>query len=246
MRSNVYKEARIAIYVFALILVCSVLFYLFAAMFTSMGYEGFRKSKTAENNVLNAEKTIVVIDAGHGGEDPGASANNLIEKELNLEIASKLNDYLCASGYETVMTRTQDNLLYNNGEEGRKKYFDLKNRKAIAEKYDNAIFISIHMNKFPAEYCKGLQVFYSDNNENSNLLAESIQNNARILQTDNKRKIKNGNQTIYLMDNLNIPAVLVECGFLSNAEEANSLSNDDYKQALSLTLYCGIVEFLEN
>ena len=245
MRSNIYKEARIGIYIFAAVLALVIIFYIFSSMFTSVGYDSFRQSLNTNVEHTYISKATVIIDPGHGGEDPGASANSLIEKELNLEISLMLSEFLSANGYESVLTRNDDVLLYNSGEENRKKYHDLKNRKAFADNYENAIFISVHMNKFPAEYCKGMQTFYSENNNGSVLLAELLQNNAKILQIDNTRNIKNGTETIYLLKNLNIPAVLVECGFLSNIEEAGLLSDDNYKKALSLTLYCGIVEYLE-
>ncbi len=246
MRSNIYKEARIGIYILAITLFIAMLFYLFTSIFTSMGYKAFQKSKEVNQTDSSLSNYVIVIDPGHGGEDPGASGNGLTEKDLNLDISLTLNELLNAAGYTTVLTRQTDVLLYNTGEENRKKYHDLKNREAIAEKYGNAIFISVHMNKFPAEYCKGLQTFYSENSQESILLAESLQSNAKLLQPDNKRAIKSGNETIYLLKNLDIPSVLVECGFLSNTEEANLLSGNDYRNALSLTLYCGIVEYLEN
>ena len=102
------------------------------------------------------------------------------------------------------------------------------------------------MNKFPSEVCKGLQVFYSENNQLGKELAQSLQLNAGILQTYNNRKIKNGTDTIYLLENLEIPAVLIECGFLSNLEEARNLNKTEYKTALSFSIYCGIADFLEN
>ncbi len=245
MRSNIYKEARIGVYIFATILALAIIFYIFASMFTSVGYDSFKKSLEANVEHPSVSKTTIIIDPGHGGEDPGASANALVEKKLNLEISVILSEFLSTTGYEAVLTRNEDVLLYNSGEEHRKKFHDLKNRKVFADNYNNAIFVSVHMNKFPAEYCKGLQTFYSENNQDSIVLAELLQNNAKVLQIDNTRKIKNGTETIYLLKNLSIPAVLVECGFLSNIEEARLLSREDYKKALSLTLYCGIVEYLE-
>lgn len=245
MRSNIYKEARITLYILALILTASMIFYFFASMFTSMGYEGFRKAKEA-NTTEEETGVTVIIDPGHGGEDPGATANGLKEKELNLEVALNLAEMLDACGYTTVLTRDEDVLLYNQGEENRKKYYDLRNREVIAESYDNAVFVSIHMNKFPAAYCKGLQTFYSDNNSNSKKLADLIQSDIKLLQTDNNRAVKCGNDTIYLLENLEMPAVLIECGFISNPEEASLLSNADYKKALALSIYCSIANYLEN
>ena len=241
MRSNVFREARIGLFVLALIVLFSLLFYFFASMFTSMGYGGFRLSKSVSTD----DKQVIVLDAGHGGEDPGAVANGLIEKELNLHISRTINSLLQSNGYTTVLTRNDDTLLYNTGQENKKKYYDLRNREAIANEYRNSIFISLHMNKFPMQSCKGLQVFYSSNNELSYKLAQSVQESARILQIDNKREVKEGNESIYLLENLKMPSVLIECGFISNDIESEMLELEEYRTALALSIYCGIAEYLE-
>ena len=242
MRSNAFKEARLGLLILSLLLVVLLLFYFFASMFTSMGYSGFRLAKNAS---YVDEELVIIIDPGHGGEDPGAVANGMIEKSLNLSLANSLNQFLLVNGYKTVMTRNDDVLLYNSGEENKKKYYDLRNREAIAKEYANSIFVSIHMNKFPISSCKGLQTFYSSNNDSSIELAKSIQSNSRILQIDNKREVKEGSESIYLLKNLNMPTVLVECGFISNETEAEMLTSHEYKTALALTIYCGIAEHLE-
>ena len=243
MRVNTFKEARISLYILACILLITVVFYFFASMFTSMGYKGYHAAN--ENVFTENDSTVIVIDPGHGGEDPGATDNDLVEKHLNLQVSLKLNSFLRANGYTTVLTRSEDRLLYNTGEENKKKYFDLRNRESIANEYSNCLFVSIHMNKFPLEYCKGLQVFYSSNNENGIALAESVQSNIIALQTYNDRKVKCGNDSIYLLESLKMPAILVECGFISNSEEAQLLSSELYQNALALSLYCGIIEFME-
>ena len=244
MRFNIYKEARLSLLILSIVLTVCLIFYFIATMFTSMGYKGF---KTA-NSIVPFEYSIpmVIIDAGHGGEDPGAVAGGLVEKDLNLEIAKLLNEILISNGYKTRLTRTDDILLYKNGEENRKKYYDVRNREKIANEYNDAIFISIHMNKFPASYCKGLQTFYSIDNTLGKILAEHIQNCSRRLQIDNKRVVINGKDSIYLLENLKMPSALVECGFLSNKEDSDLLKLSDYKVALAMSIYCGIAEYLEN
>lgn len=245
MQTNNFKEARISLYIIAALLSVSLVFYFFASMFTTMGLSALRKSRSAVSDAVS-DQPVIILDAGHGGEDPGACANGLEEKSLNLEIVQALKGYLSQFGYSVVLTRNTDVLLYNSGEEDRKKFFDVRNRESIAESYQNAVFVSIHFNKFPMDSCKGLQTFYSDNNKDSIRLAESIQKSALVLQSDNKRTVKCGNDSIYLMKNLEMPAVLVECGFLSNSEEAALLSTEDYKKALALSLYCGIAEYMED
>ncbi len=241
MRSN-FNEAKISLMIVSIILTVSLLFFFAASMFTTMGYKALRNA-----SAVNAadDDIVIVIDAGHGGEDPGAVANGVIEKDVNIEIALYLSEMLNAYGYKTVLTRSGDYLLYNKGQESQKKYYDVRNREEIANKFSNSLFVSIHMNKFPQEYCKGLQVFYSENNQDSKRLAEIIQSNSKLLQSYNNRQIKSGNDTIYLMKELKMPAVLVECGFISNFKEAALLKETDYKQNLAFLLSCSISDFLE-
>lgn len=208
-------------------------------MFTSMGYRSFRADTPAD------EEAIIVIDAGHGGEDPGAVDNGLFEKDLNLDIAKALNEIEIFSGNKTLMTRTDDRLLYNVGEENRKKFYDLYNRLNIAESLGNSVFVSIHINKFTSPACKGVQTFYSDRNTSSRILAESVRKSTLVLQPDNQRPLQIADDNIYILYNISVPAILVECGFISNSEEAALLKTTDYKNALALTVHCGIAEYLE-
>ena len=244
MRFSVYKEAKISLSVLAFILAFVLIFYFVSSMFISMGYKKLKKNEDVINEYC--DNFYIIIDPGHGGEDPGAIDNGLKEKDLNLKVALFLDSILNSCGYSTVMTRTDDVLLYSEGQENKKKYYDLRNREEVANKYPNSVFVSIHMNKFQLEYCKGLQVFYSENNVLGLDLANSIQSSATFLQYDNNRAVKSGNENIYLLKHLKIPAVLVECGFLSNNEEAQNLKNDEYLFALAFSIYCGIVEFKED
>ena len=183
---------------------------------------------------------IVILDAGHGGEDCGAvGVNGVLEKDLNLQIALLLEKILNANGIRTVMTRSEDVLLYdkNSDYKGQKKIQDLATRRKIAEEYENAVFVSIHMNAFPQTQYSGLQVYYSANHPNSQALAEEIQSvTKQLLQPRNERKIKSGGENIYLLERLSCPAVLIECGFLSNSEECEKLSDPSYQEELALTI----------
>ena len=191
---------------------------------------------------------IVVIDAGHGGEDSGAIAKNgVYEKDLNLKIANTLGKYLENAGFAVVYTRTEDKLLYTEEEniKGIRKISDLKNRLKISESYVGATLVSIHMNSFSEEKYSGLQVYYSTNNENSRPLAESIQNSVKAkLQPNNNRNIKNG-ENIYLMKNSTNAAVLIECGFLTNTEECAKLCEKEYQKELCFAIVCGIIDAKE-
>ena len=187
----------------------------------------------------------VIIDAGHGGEDSGAvGVNGAMEKDLNLDIALLVGEELISRGYTVVYTRTEDKLLYKPEEniKGIRKISDLKNRCAIANSYENAIFVSIHMNSFGSAKYSGLQVYYSMGNGESYALAERIQSKVRDdLQPDNRRVIKEG-KGIYVLENIKHPAVLVECGFLTNKEECENLSQKEYQKRLSFSIVCGIID----
>ena len=187
----------------------------------------------------------VIIDAGHGGEDPGAVVGQIEEKTLNLSISNKLYAFASLFDVDIVMTRRDDRMLYDEGQETRKKSHDLYNRLKFTEKYTDSMFISIHQNKFPLENCRGLQVFYALKNENSKVLAEHVQNAALLLQPDNHRVVKPGTN-IYLLENSTVPSVIVECGFISNPEEAQQLCDDNYTDKLAFAIYCGIAAYLED
>ena len=245
MRFNIYKEARFSLIVLSIIILLTLLFYFLASMFTSMGYDAFR-ANSIKSNVQEKRQITVILDAGHGGEDPGAVANGLIEKKLNLEIVNLINEILLINNYTTHLTRNDDTLLYKSGEEDRKKFYDIRNREEIANSIEDSIFVSIHMNKFSAEYCKGLQVFYNKTNTEGRLLAESIQCHTKLLQADNKRIASEKSDSIYLIQSLKMPAALIECGFISNAYESALLKDARYKIALAMSIYYGIANYMEN
>ncbi len=195
----------------------------------------------------NVNKTVV-IDAGHGGEDVGAiGVNNLYEKDLNMQIAIKLGEYLSAAGYNVIYTRTADRLLYTEEQniKGMRKIYDLKNRVEISNSYADAIFISIHMNSFGQQNCSGLQIYHSDNTE-SKILAQTVQDSVKnLLQPNNRRSVKAGND-IYVLKNSDNVAILVECGFISNPEECQKLSEKEYQKELCFSILCGIIEYERN
>ncbi|MBE6589880.1 MAG: N-acetylmuramoyl-L-alanine amidase [Ruminococcaceae bacterium] len=190
--------------------------------------------------------TTVVLDAGHGGEDGGAvSACGLVEKEINLKITLLLKDMLTANGVNVVLTRETDTLLYDRNVDyhGRKKVLDLAARKKIAEETEESVFVSIHMNTHPIVSCQGLQVWYSPNDLRSKILAETIQKTTHtLLQPQNDRTVKAANSSIYLLHKLNTPAILIECGFLSNPEEARKLGDEEYQKQLALSIFLSIME----
>ena len=195
------------------------------------------------------QQPVIVLDAGHGGEDGGATGvNGALEKELNLSLSAMLADLLRTAGYTVVQTRTQDRLLCEaDTPKGHRKQTDLENRLKMAQKYPNACLVSIHMNTFPLPECQGAQVWYSQNDARSQALAEEIQENIRIyLQPDNHRRIKAATSSIYLLRHAEIPAVLVECGFLSSASESALLADATYRQKLAFCIFRAICQNLES
>ena len=127
-----------------------------------------------------------------------------------------------------------------------RKISDLKNRCKFGAEYPNAIYISIHMNSYKSANCSGLQVYYSDNNPSSYALAARIQQNVKEkLQTENNRQIKVG-KNMYLLENLSNPAIPIECGFLTNPDECEKLSEKEYQKQLSFAIFCGIIDYTNN
>ena len=194
------------------------------------------------------ESNIIIIDAGHGGEDPGAiGVNGKYEKDLNLDIAFIIGEILTERGFSVVYTRSDDRLLYTEEEniKGIRKISDLKNRCKIAAEYPNAMFVSIHMNSYGKAQYSGLQVYFSENNEYSKILASSIQSSVKNeLQPQNKRVIKPG-KDIYLLENISNVCALIECGFLTNPLECQKISEKEYQKQLSLSIVCGIINYID-
>ncbi len=225
-------------YLLALIILCTLLF----------GIAQATDAKGEVNTMLplsfSSTKTVI-LDAGHGGEDGGASSTDgLLEKDLNLALAISMRDILAANGVNVILTRETDTLLYDRNVDfqGRKKKLDMAARLKIAADASDPVFVSLHMNTYPHPSCKGVQVWYSENNAASIELAKSIQQSTQdILQHENDRPVKRSGSSIYLLHHLECPAVLVECGFLSNPEEAALLANENYRQQLALTLCMGIL-----
>jgi N-acetylmuramoyl-L-alanine amidase len=188
----------------------------------------------------------VVIDAGHGGEDGGASGQtDVLEKEINLAIAKDLQQFLQTSGMRVVMTRTTDDAISDDLNTVRaRKRSDLQNRLKMLQDQGNCIFVSIHQNHFPQKQYHGTQVFYSKNDARSKDLAENVRSRVtELLQTDNQRETKPATSSIYLLWQAKVPAVLVECGFLSNAEEEAKLNTPDYQQKIAFSIGCGVLDF---
>lgn len=194
----------------------------------------------------------IIIDAGHGGEDGGAIAidGKTLEKDINLSIAKKLNNIIKSNNINTFMIRDTDESIYkkdsNKKTLRRKKVEDLRNRVNIANSNDKNILISIHQNKFPDESLKGIQIFYSGNNEHSirlaNFLKEELEKN---LNKTYFRETKKSGKEVYLLNKVKVPAVIIECGFISNKEELNNLISEGYQSNLAQYIFLGLKKFLD-
>ncbi len=206
----------------------------------------FKYAASAVETVgLATTSRVIVIDPGHGGFDPGkVGTKDVHEKELNLKIALKLRDYLEQSGATVVMTRVEDKDLDGDDTKKRKKE-DMIKRAEKANNSQGDILVSIHQNAFPQPQVKGAQVFYHSQSDDGKLLAENIQSSIKkYADPDNKRLAKQ-NQDYYLLRVTDIPAVIVECGFLTNPEEEAKLNTDQYQEEMAWAIYIGIVEYFQ-
>lgn len=202
--------------------------------------------KTSSDNITLNEMPVIIIDAGHGGEDGGAVADDgTLEKDLNLDIALKLNNILSVMGYKTYLIRTTDTAIHTSGDTIRqRKISDIKNRFAIMNKYDNCLYISIHQNKFNDKSVHGAQTFYSPNNNESKVLADFVQKSiSSQLQTENKRLIKKSGTDIYILYNATKPTIMVECGFVSNDNELKMLKDSVYQNKMAISIAFGIINY---
>ncbi len=193
------------------------------------------------------KRTCVVIDAGHGGIDGGAtSCTGVLESQINLEIALRLNDLMNYLGYETAMVRTTDTSVYTEGNTiAAQKVSDLKQRVKIVNSLENALLVSIHQNTYSDRQYSGAQVFYAQE-EHSRLLAEKLQ--SAFIQTLNptsKRKSK-PSDGIYLMQNITHPGILIECGFLTNPQEEALLRDSNYQKKIVCVIASTISGYSEN
>ena len=188
----------------------------------------------------------VLIDPGHGGEDGGAVSGDVLEKHINLAISQDVADLLRLCGYTVSMTRDTDDALTNEGEDVRKrKYNDMKMRLDLYNATPDNVVVSIHQNKFDAAASHGAQVFYSPNHPNSAVLAEALRKSVTgMLQPDNTRTCKAAGKEIFLLKNARVPAVIVECGFISNRQERELLVTDDYQKQLALAIAAGLMNYV--
>ena len=226
---------------------CLAFYFLTISAFILLSLWGSRAiTVIAENTPIDREHCII-IDPGHGGEDGGAtSCAGILESKYNLEISRRLNDLLGLLGYDTKMIRTTDTSIYTKGETiAQKKVSDLKERVRIVNETENALLLSIHQNNFSDGRYSGAQVFYAAT-ERSQLLAKKMQD--AFVSTLNKGSSRKSKKCdgIYLMEHIDCTGILIECGFLSNAEEEAKLRSEAYQKKLSCVIAATVGEYLSN
>ena len=218
--------------------------------FTLMFVAIFEIESASEETMKHMPVTnkVIILDAGHGGIDPGKLSNDKLiqEKDVNLSITLKLRELLESSGAVVVLTREDDSSLYT--EDGsktiRQKYNEnLKNRKKIIQESNANMFVSIHSNAFTESKYYGAQTFYPKGKEDSCELSKTIQNELkRVVDNTNNREMK-ATDDIYVLKDNEIPSVLIECGFLSNDKEAKLLNDEAYQEKIAWAIYVGIQKY---
>ncbi len=243
------NERYLKTYTFKLIVFCIALLALFISVLLLSIKLGFFKNapKILDAFSDNEKEYVIVLDAGHGGVDTGASGVvGEYESTLCLELTQKVYSFLNMHSNKVVMTRTDDKLLVSKNSNLSRKQSDLAGRVEFTNEYKDAIFISIHMNTYPLESCRGTQIFYSPNNSESKVLADIVSSNIKLsLQPDNTRANKEAGTNIYVLNKLNVPAILIECGFISNYEEAKLLNDEEYQNKLAAVISESITEYIE-
>lgn len=224
-----------------------LLFYiLVVGIFLTATYWGSEATSVIAQKIPMERKHTIIIDAGHGGVDGGAtSCTGKLESAFNLEIALRLNDLMHLLGLHTKMVRTSDISVYTQGQSiAEKKVSDLKNRVKLVNETENALLLSIHQNTFSDGRYSGAQVFYAPKGEGQ-LLAEQLQNAfVQTLNPGSNRRCKRADG-VYLMEHIEKTGILIECGFLSNAEEEAKLRSDTYQKSLCCVIAAAVCNFLD-
>ncbi len=187
---------------------------------------------------LKSDEIIIVIDPGHGGEDPGkVGVNDALEKDINIQIGLKLKTLLEDEGLQIIMTREDDNVPT-------KKREDLESRIALINEVKPDLVICIHQNSFTDPTVAGAQVFYHGSSDISKEIAQVIQEELWLMDEEHKREIK-GNESYYMLSETKVPTVIVECGFLSNQEDAEKLTTEEYQNEIANAINTGIIKWLD-
>lgn len=244
------KSGRL-VAIMSVVLLCAV--FAVSRCFTPKDGAGKSKTEKADDtketeNINDKDSITVVLDAGHGGVDPGkVGVDGQLEKDINLQITLKLKEILENDkdmNIRVVLTREEDMGHYSESDSN-KKVTDMKKRCEIANSSGAAMVVSIHQNSYHSSSVKGAQVFYYEASEKGKLLAHSIQNKlVEQLAENGKGRVEKANDNYYLLLNVKSPAVIVECGFLSNPGEAASLADSTYQERVARAVAEGIKDYL--
>lgn len=217
-----------------------------ATVFTAI-FAGLDLVQSRQVSAMQEQSPVIVIDAGHGGEDGGAVAQDGIkESHLNLSIAQRVDDFLVFSGFETKMIRDSDVSVYDDSARSisEKKVSDLHNRVRTVNETPGALLLSIHQNKFPESRYSGAQVFYAGTSGSKELAQRMQQTLITVADPTNHRQAKAAD-TVFLMNKIQCTGVMVECGFLSNADEKAKLQDPNYQKKLTLAMAVGLTGWLD-
>ena len=229
-----------------LTILLGVFVFLFAISFIITDNDLENREEIIETVSTPVSNKVVIVDAGHGTPDEGAESDNgTTEAEINLKIALKLQNLLEQSGCTVILTRSDENSIYDAEADTirEKKVSDIHNRVKIGNESSADIFVSIHLNKIPEQQYDGWQTFYKTASEESKELATCIQNNLNdAIQKENNRQPAELN-SIYIMKYVEIPITVVECGFLSNPTEEQLLITDEYQNQLAWGIFNGIIDY---
>ena len=199
---------------------------------------------TGSGDAYIKETPVVVVDAGHGGTDPGkVGVDGSLEKDINLAVAERLKTYLEQDDVKVIMTRETDTGLYSETD-SRKKMADMNRRCQIINETSPALTVSIHQNSYHEEYVSGGQVFYYKTSEKGKYLAELLQKRFDYVLGEANKRLAKANDNYYLLLHVKAPIVIVECGFLSNSKEAARLEEEDYQDRMAWTIHMGILQYL--
>ena len=215
------------------------LLYLLAGIIAIMGLTAAHSYMPSEviAEAMPVSRKIIVIDAGHGGWDPGMVSGKVEEKDINLSIAKKLQTFLEQGGATVIVTRLDDTAL------GTRKTSDMHARRVTANTSKADIFVSIHQNSYNSANVKGFQAFYFNESDNSKKLAACIQNRLKEFVNPNNKLGSRANKNYFVLKQTEMPAVLVECGFLTNYNERTKLTTEEYQEKIAWGIYLGIVDY---
>ena len=229
------------------LIITSIFVAIFVFIFTT---DDIQKQNNYISTVsLPVTEKVIVVDAGHGIPDEGAeSSKGTTEAETNLKIALKLQNLLEQSGSTVILTRSDENAIYDIESKTlrQKKISDIHNRVKIGNESSADIFVSIHLNKIPQSQYDGWQTFYKEGNEQGAKLAKEIQNSLNETIEKANNRIAKSIDNVYIIKHVEIPTTIVECGFLSNTDEEQLLLNDDYQNKLAWGIYNGIINYFYN